>query len=100
MFQYLLTDNFQLLLHKENVEYCLLDDQTDRLAKIKSERHDTEIFNNDLRRKLKTPSEKVLFYFILFYRNSILDIYHKMIVNQSGNNMTTVVRFALFVHII
>ncbi len=65
MSQYLLTDNFQLLLHKENVEYCLLGDQTDRLAKIKAERHDIEILNNDLRRKLKTPSEKV--FFILFY---------------------------------
>ncbi len=65
MSQYLLTDNFQLLLHKENVEYCLLGDQTDRLAKIKAERHDIEILNNDLRKKLKIPSKKVfLFYFI------------------------------------
>jgi hypothetical protein len=37
-----------------------LGDQTDRLAKIKSERHDIETLNNDLRKKLKISSEKVL----------------------------------------
>ncbi|CAF0776765.1 unnamed protein product [Adineta ricciae] len=42
----------------KNVEYCLLGDQTDRLTKIKGERHDMETKNNDLRKNLKT-SEKV-----------------------------------------
>ncbi len=96
MSRYLFTDNRQLFLHKENVEYCLLGDQTDRLAKIKAERHDLEISNNDLRKKLKTLSEKVF----LFSKNSILNIYHQMIVNQFGKTMTTVVRFARFIHII
>jgi hypothetical protein len=99
VFRYLFIDNLQLLLHKENVEYCLLDDQTDRLTKIKAERHDIEMVNNDLRKKLNTLSEKV-FFFILFYLNFILNIYHKMIVNQFEKNMTTVVRFAIFIHII
>ncbi|CAF3335702.1 unnamed protein product [Rotaria sp. Silwood1] len=42
----------------KNVEYCLLGDQTDRLTNIKTERYNTELFNNDLRKKLIIPSEK------------------------------------------
>ncbi len=53
------TDILYLFSFKENIEYCLLGDQTDRLTKIQAERHDMEIFNNNLRKKLKTPSEKV-----------------------------------------
>jgi hypothetical protein len=51
-------------LLKENVEFCLLGDETDRLTKTKAERHDMEMFNNDLRKKLQTLSKKV---FSLFY---------------------------------
>ncbi|UJR26036.1 hypothetical protein I4U23_007382 [Adineta vaga] len=42
----------------KNVEFCLLGDQTDRLTKIKSERHDMETFNNDLRKTLRKSGEK------------------------------------------
>ncbi|CAF0829545.1 unnamed protein product [Rotaria sordida] len=42
----------------KNVEYCLLGDQTDRLTNTKTERYNTELFNNDLRKKLIIPSEK------------------------------------------
>ena len=41
------------------MEFCLLGDQNDRLAKIKTERHDIEIFNDNLRKKFSTSSDKV-----------------------------------------
>ncbi|CAF1378445.1 unnamed protein product [Rotaria magnacalcarata] len=55
----------------KNVEFCLFGDQTDRLTDTKTERYDTELFNNDLRKKLINRTNKT-------------------IVSQSGKNLTNV----------
>lgn len=83
------------IFFKENVEYCLFGDQTDRLRNVKTERYDLEKFNNNLRKKLNNHSEKVFYSITLKFYN--LSFHLKIIFNPSKMDTTSGVRFKIFI---
>lgn len=74
---------------KENVEYCLLGDQNKKLTKMKVQRHNIELMNDNLRKLFSKSSEKVcvFFYFCKY------DLFFQILSNSSGDNQQFVVRF-------
>ncbi|CAF3489334.1 unnamed protein product [Rotaria socialis] len=66
----------------KNVEFCLFGDQTDRLADIKTERYDAELFNNDLRKKLINRTNKEAIEYLNDKRNQAMNQHNELLFIQ------------------